>query len=205
MNPACKGQAMEAYMPQPSDASAIQPQSVAPLIHAESAPDENWVALEANKLPLRLPLALEEILAGVIMVLLGLITLANVLARYVFHVSFAFTEEYSSVLLFCLVFVTAASAIAENKHIKMTFFTEKLSHRHQKWAELLGCAAVAVCLGVTAWYGGVMTWDAWQTSETSSGIGHPMWMYLIWFPILCLLGVVRALGCMARIQAVKLD
>jgi len=191
------------YRPVASTVPSQPPPAAA--IHAEAAPDENWVVEQANKRPLRVPVALEDTLAGLIMLLLGLITLANVLARYVFHISFAFTEEYSSVLLFCLVFVTASAAVAKNTHIKMTFFTEKLPRRQQKWAELLGCAAVVACLAVTAWYGGVMTWDAWTMDETSSGIGHPMWLYLMWLPILCLLGILRAFGCMARIWSVQVD
>jgi hypothetical protein len=144
---------------------------IATSIHLDSASSETGILEEAVKIKPRLPLTLEEGIAGAAMIVLALITLANVIARYVLHASFAFTEEYSSVLLFGMVFVTASLATAKNNHIRMTFFNDRMSPRNQKMAANFGYVAIIVCFCVVIWYGSLMCWDAYKFGEivTRSG------------------------------------
>jgi TRAP-type transport system small permease protein len=59
-----------------------------------------------------IPVALEEGLAVACMVLLVLITLSNVIARYLTDQSLAWTEEISVFLLVVMTFAGAAAAAA---------------------------------------------------------------------------------------------
>jgi TRAP-type C4-dicarboxylate transport system permease small subunit len=183
--------------------------------HSQQYREDRGIALQLDVSPVgaetveetvptrRLPFAIEELLAATTIIVLVLITLANVIARYLLHASFAFTEEYSSVLLLCMVFVTTSAAMAKNTHIRMTFLADRISPRNQERATIFGSAAVIVCFGIVVYYGSLMCWDAYRFGETSPGMGHPMWVYLIWLPLLSLLTIVRAIGVLVRVRVIQ--
>jgi len=148
---------------------------------------------------LLVPIAVEEFIAAAIMAVLALITLVNVLTRYVVDVSLAFTEEYSIVLLMALVFVGVSSAIARGTHIRMTFFVERLSSKAQLVLEVIGQACTLSCFATLAYYGCKITLDAYQLGEASAGLGNPQWMYLVWLPLLSLVAALRAAGLIVRL------
>jgi TRAP-type C4-dicarboxylate transport system permease small subunit len=145
------------------------------------------------------PVKLEEIAAATIMAVLAMITLANVATRYVIDVSFAFTEEYSVVLLMVLVFVGVSSAIAKNAHIRVTFFIDQLAARARRRLEIVGCLAMLVCFAVLVYYGARLTLDAREIGETSPGLGNPQWLYLMWLPILSAAAFLRTVGALVRL------
>ena len=174
-------------------------------VHLDSAPSDNVIAARAQRIKPLVPHSVEDAVAASAMILLVMITLANVIARYVISFSFAFTEEYSSVILFILVFVMASSSIVRNSHIKMTFFTDMMSPRYQKITEVIGSIAMIVCFVILIYYGSIMTIDAYRFEETSPGLGNPTWIYLIWVPFLSLIAVFRAFGLLVRILSVSAD
>ena len=63
------------------------------------------------------PYTFEQILAGVAMGLIVLITLANVAVRYLTAQSFAATEELSIALLIVVTFLGSSTAFALERHI----------------------------------------------------------------------------------------
>ena len=149
--------------------------------------------------PLWVPVKLEEVVAAIIMAVLALITLANVIARYVVDISLAFTEEYSIVLLLILVFVGVSSAVAKNSHIKVTFFLDRLSCRTRQKFEFVGDLAMLVCFGVLVFYGTRSAVASWELGETSPGLGNPQWLYLMWVPILAAVAMLRVVGSLIRL------
>jgi TRAP-type transport system small permease protein len=59
----------------------------------------------------------EELLAGSLMVLMSLATVANVFARYFFNAPFEWAEEFARYTFIWLVFVGAVVATKQKKHI----------------------------------------------------------------------------------------
>jgi TRAP-type C4-dicarboxylate transport system permease small subunit len=59
----------------------------------------------------------EELLAGTLMVLMSLVTVANVFARYFFNAPFEWAEEFARYTFIWLVFVGAVVATKQKKHI----------------------------------------------------------------------------------------
>lgn len=149
--------------------------------------------------PLWVTVKLEEAAAALIMAVLALITLANVLTRYVVDISLAFTEEYSIVLLLILIFVGVSSAIAKNSHIKVTFFLERLGTGARHKLEVVGDLAMLVCFGVLVFYGTRSAVSSWELGETSPGLGNPQWLYLMWVPILAVVAMLRVIGSLIRL------
>ena len=60
------------------------------------------------------------------MAALGLITLGNVVVRYLTNYSFAFTEEYSIALMVVVTLLGASIAAARNQHMRITWFVDSM-------------------------------------------------------------------------------
>lgn len=146
----------------------------------------------------RVPVRIEEFCAALAMVLISCITFANVLVRYFTAVSFAFTEEFSVFLMVFLTFTGASVAFARNRHIRMTFITDRLPSGVARKAEYAVMVLSASMFSVLFWYGSRLFWDDWKFGTTSPGIGIPQWIYTIWLPILSLVIVLRILGRLKR-------
>ncbi len=146
-----------------------------------------------------LPVSIEEAMAATLMTILAMITLLNVVTRYLSNISFAFTEEYSIILLFILVFVGVSSGIVKNSHISVTFFTDMLPEKGRKVAEFLGLLAMIACFLVLIVYGTGVTIDSYELEETSPGLGNPQWIYYAALPLLSAWACLRALGAVIRL------
>lgn len=147
----------------------------------------------------RLPVTIEGVIGATIMGALALITFGNVVVRYLTNVSFAFTEEYSVALMVVMAFVGSAAAFASDRHIRMTFFTERLPLRLARGIEQF---VLLVSLGIfaaVAWLGAYYTWDEYRFEVLSPGLGVPSWYYTVWMPVLSVVICLRILGRMWRV------
>lgn len=145
------------------------------------------------------PITLERAIAALSMAALCLITFANVVARYLTDVSLAFTEEYSIFLLVVMTLTGSAVAAAADRHIRITFVTDRMSPAARRIAGIVGWGAALVMFGFLVWYGGRLTYDQWRFEETSPGLGNPQWLYTVWMPVLSVVVGLRIVGRMIRI------
>jgi TRAP-type C4-dicarboxylate transport system permease small subunit len=147
----------------------------------------------------RVPLKIEETLAGMAIGLLALITFANVVVRYATNFSFAFTEEFSIFLMLFMAFIGASSVMAKNGHLNIMYFVDKFPRRPRRWIKFGAIGTAAVMFAVLAYLGGRMAYDEYRFEVTSPGLGIPTWIYTIWLPLLCLAILGRAIGLMIRL------
>ena len=133
---------------------------------------------------------LERVLATLALVIISLISLANVMVRYFTDASFAFTEEISVFLLVILTFAGASVAMRSNRHIRIGF-AERMFPRLRTPLILLQWLASVLVLGMVLWYGGQFALEEYQWESESPGLGLPNWWYVVWLPLLALLMVVR--------------
>ena len=149
--------------------------------------------------PTRVPIGIERSLGALAMALLCVITFGNVLARYFTSYSFAFTEEYSIALMVQMALFGSAVAVAANRHVRITFFVERLPQRWQRVAELIAWAATLIMFLVLVGYGFRLAYDEWRFEVTSPSLGLPQWGYTIWLPLLSLVVALRVLGRLWRV------
>lgn len=142
----------------------------------------------------RIPVALEEGLAVACMALLVLITMANVVTRYVTEQSFAWTEEISVFLIVVMTLAGASAAAARDRHIRIEFFYESGSAQRQQQLKVLCACLTALTFAVLTFLFTLMVADEFRYSETSMGLGVPRWWYTVFSPLLCLLITLRCLG-----------
>jgi TRAP-type C4-dicarboxylate transport system permease small subunit len=147
----------------------------------------------------RVPLTFERILLAAAMGAMALITAANVVTRYLTNVSFAFTEEYSVVLMVVVAMLGSALAIACGRHIRIGYFMDMFSSTGRRRAELLALALSIVCFGLLAVFGAVLAWDEYRFEVLSNGLANPQWIYTGVLPLFALLVIGRAAGRMVRL------
>jgi TRAP-type transport system small permease protein len=155
--------------------------------------------LALGEAPPRVSDRIEGHLAAAGMAALCVITFANVVVRYLTDVSFAFTEEYSVALMVVVALLGSAAAFAGDRHIRMTFFVEKLPLEARRRIELGVYAACLIMFAAIAWYGARLTWDEYRFEVLSPGLGVPLWLYTIALPALSALIVMRILGRLVRV------
>lgn len=147
----------------------------------------------------RIPVRIEEALAALAIAVMGLITFANVVTRYLTNISLAFTEEYAIALMVVMTMLGASVALVRNHHIRITYFVDRWSPVMRRRAELFALgAAMVVFLGL-AGFGSLQVWDEYRFEETSPGLGMPQWIYTIWLPLLSAVIVARAVGRAVRV------
>lgn len=128
----------------------------------------------------------ERFLAALALSIVCLISLANVVVRYVTDASFAFTEEFSVFLLVIVTFAGAAAAARDNQHIRIELLEHLLPRALLPLLYIAQWAAGMAVMGVTAWYGYRFALEEYQWESLSPGLGLPNWIYVVWLPILAL-------------------
>jgi TRAP-type C4-dicarboxylate transport system permease small subunit len=144
------------------------------------------------------PLKLEEYTAGIAIGVLGVITFANVVVRYLTNFSFAFTEELSVFLMVLVALVGGSSVMAKGGHLKIMFVVDRVSPERRRVVGLIANAVTAIMFLLLAIFGARMAWDEYRFEVTSPGLGVPTWIYTVWLPLLSLAIFGRAVGVMIR-------
>jgi TRAP-type C4-dicarboxylate transport system permease small subunit len=147
----------------------------------------------------RLPVRIEQACAAIALALITLITFANVVARYLTQYSFAFTEEFSVFLLVVMTLFGAGAAFAQDRHIRMSFITDRLPERAARRVESGVTLLGLLMFGLLVVYGARLTWDDWRYDTTSPGLGIPQWIYSLWLPLLSAAILLRLLGRLVRL------
>lgn len=150
--------------------------------------------------PERRPVLLEEILAVACMAMLVLLTLANVVVRYLTDQSFATTEEVSIALMVVMTVAGASAAAARDRHVRIEYFYETGSARRRRRLAMLSAVATCVFFVLLALLSARVVWDEYRYEETSMALGVPRWWYTAWVPVLCVAVAVRAAGVADRVR-----
>ena len=134
----------------------------------------------------------EEVVAVLCMAALVVITLLNVLTRYVTEQSFAWTEEISIVLMVVMTLAGAAAAVARDAHIRIEAMYDSGTPVRQRRLRLLSAGVTALVFAVlTALFLRVLA-DEMRWHETSMGLGVPRWWFTAFVPLLTGAVTVRA-------------
>ena len=149
--------------------------------------------------PVRVPLTIEKVLAAAAMAALCLITLGNVVTRYLTNYSFAFTEEYSIALMVVVTMLGASIATAADRQIRITWFARMLPPALERVAEIVATLATVAMFALVLVLGARLVWDEYRFEVTSPGLGEPQWIYTLALPVLAAAVIGRAIGYLVRV------
>ena len=161
---------------------------------------------EANNLPTEFPadppvkisLKIEDSISVAVMAILALITLGNVLVRYLTSSSFAWTEEISVFLLIVLTMTASATAFVRNQHIRIEAYADRGSAQKQRRLAITSHTCVLLFFIMLTILSARVVYDDYTWGDTSPAIGVPTWWYSIWMPILGCVIVLRVAGSLQR-------
>lgn len=129
---------------------------------------------------------IEEIIAGAMFVVMTLITFANVISRYLFHVSFAWPEELSRYCFMWITFLGAALCTKNDQHIVINFLVMKTSGRTRTifiFVEHIAVIALMLILFYYGWKLAVFT----KIETASLNISKSYILYVVPFSALLIL------------------
>lgn len=133
----------------------------------------------------------ERVLASLALIVIAVISLGNVVTRYVTGGSLAFTEEFSVFLLVVVTFAGASVALRHNGHIRISLVERALPPGARKALVVVQWACGSVVLGLITWFGALLAWEEYHWESMSPGLGLPQWWYIVWLPLLSATMLVR--------------
>lgn len=128
----------------------------------------------------------ERWLGALALIIISLISLGNVITRYITGGSFSFTEEFSVFLLVVLTFAGASAALRHDRHIRLGFLERALPPKWRGVLILFQALCGLTVLALITWYAGKLAWQEREWQSLSPGLGLPQWWYLAWLPVLTL-------------------
>lgn len=134
---------------------------------------------------------LEEYVTVTGLVIMTVITFANVLSRYFLHASLAYTEELVTNLFVWTTLFGSAIAARRGAHLGLSLFTDMLprgAQRHLLLATFLVTAALYLFI---CWYGIEMVMSQQAMGQISPALNIPEWVLGLAVPFGCVLVAVR--------------
>jgi len=136
---------------------------------------------------------LEEKVAVLCMAALVVITLLNVITRYLTDQSFAWTEEISIVLMVVMTLAGAAAAAGRDAHVRIEVLYDGGSARRRRALRLFSAIVTTLVFVLLTVLFARMVADEVRWAETSMGLGVPRWWFTAAAPLLTAAVALRSL------------
>jgi len=132
----------------------------------------------------------EGYVAAVLLLIMILVAFVNVVTRYLFHASIAFTEEIEVAFFVWITFLGIGMAFRRGSHLAMVFVRDRVPVRKHLiiFGQILSLILFIVVLYLTAQY---VYLDMTIYHSTTMALGIPMWVYTIGMPIISILVIFR--------------
>jgi TRAP-type C4-dicarboxylate transport system permease small subunit len=147
----------------------------------------------ATRMPAPRRVPFEEKVAVLCMVALVVITLLNVITRYLTDQSFAWTEEISIVLMVVMTLAGAAAAAGRDAHVRIEALYDSGSARRRRALRLFSAAVTTLVFVLLTVLFARMVADEVRWAETSMGLGVPRWWFTAAAPVLTAAVALRSL------------
>jgi TRAP-type C4-dicarboxylate transport system permease small subunit len=125
-----------------------------------------------------------QVIGQVVLAFMVITICYDAIMRYVTASPTSWSLEVNTFLIVYIAVMTAADMQRSDGHIRITFFTDKISPGAQRAVRALIGIIGAVFCAVMAWRGGLMTMQAFEYGErVSSSLGTPMVLPYAMLPI----------------------
>ncbi|HEY9053988.1 MAG TPA: TRAP transporter small permease [Rectinemataceae bacterium] len=130
---------------------------------------------------------LDEIIGAILLAVMALITFVNVINRYFFSASLAFSEEITVSLFVWITLLGIAIAFRRGSHLQMTNLYDKFSPRLKRISiAISGVIGVAIFLFLIYNSGREIYKNMTFYHTTSEALGIPTWIYSLGTPVFSL-------------------
>lgn len=126
---------------------------------------------------------IEEWIALVCLVVMSMLTFANVVSRYIFKASFSFSEELTTYLFVLLSLVGAAIAAKRRAHLGLSILTDSVSKTTERYLKIFAYL-ISVLFSVALFYYGIlMVKNQIILGQVTVGMQWPEWVFGSFVPI----------------------
>ena len=126
---------------------------------------------------------LEKIVSCVCVILMSVLVFMNVIARFVFNHSLAFSDEISTYLFVLMSFMGTAIAARRGAHLGLSIVTDKVSPKARTIIGMLMYAVSAFFCLLIIIFGVQMVISQYQLGQESAAMQWPEWIYGSFVPI----------------------
>ena len=147
---------------------------------------------------------LEEVFLVILMALAVIIVSAQIVTRFILKTPLPWSEEVARYIFIWLVWVRAAFATKERKHIRIDVVVSRLPQIGQKACTII---STIIWIGFTifmVYISAVLTSSVMTGGQTGTGSGMPMWIPYSAIPVGMALMLFRILqNCYYDLKALK--
>ncbi|HEY5291227.1 MAG TPA: TRAP transporter small permease [Burkholderiales bacterium] len=116
------------------------------------------------------------ILAGVFLVLIAVLSLAQISGRLLGFAAYSF-DDFAGFCMAASSFLGLAHTYRRNEHIRVALVIDRFSGGKRRVLETLCLAASAFLIGFFAWYATDMVWTSYEINDVSQGlVSVPLWV-----------------------------
>ena len=133
----------------------------------------------------------EEVIGTVCLAIMVTIDFVNVLTRYVFKYSMAFTEELTLYLFVWVTMMGASLAFREGTNMAVSFIFDHCGKSVQKWLVVLSAILSITFFIVLGYFGVIQVIDEIDFQAMTEAIELPMWWFTIAMPVCAVCTIVR--------------
>jgi TRAP-type C4-dicarboxylate transport system permease small subunit len=133
----------------------------------------------------------EEIVGVACLGIMVTVAFMNVLTRYFFRYSMAFTEEITLYLFVWVVMMGTSIAFREGSNMAVTLFYERFRREHRKYLALFASLLSTVFFVILAYFGIREVMDEIDMNAMTEAIEMPIWWFTSAMPIASVLILFR--------------
>jgi TRAP-type C4-dicarboxylate transport system permease small subunit len=116
------------------------------------------------------------ILAGVFLVLIAGLSLAQICGRLLGFAAYSF-DDFAGFCMAASSFLGLAHTYRRNEHIRVALLVERFRDAKRRLLETLCLAASTFLIGFFAWYAIDMAWTSYAINDVSQGlVSVPLWL-----------------------------
>jgi len=135
---------------------------------------------------------IDEIIMGLLLLIMATIAFINVLGRYIFHYSLAFTEEIGVNFFVWVTVIGIGIAFERGANLGMVSIFKMFPKSVKRIVLWLNLALSAFLFGVVDWFTIKTIYDEiTMFHSTSPALGIQMWIYYIGVPIFSIFVFIR--------------
>jgi len=142
------------------------------------------------------------ILAGVFLVMIGVLVVAQIVTRLLGTV-IPSADEFAGYCLSASSFLGLAYAFRRGAHIRVTLFVQMAGSRVRWLVNLLASAVSCAMVTYFTWYVLKMVWDSWRFEDVTTGlVPIPLWLPQLGMAVGLVLFTIALIDIVVRIIVV---
>ncbi|GAB3675610.1 hypothetical protein GCM10028792_13580 [Salinisphaera aquimarina] len=115
---------------------------------------------------------------------IGISVSYDVLMRQILGSTTSWVVDVNTYLVAFIAFIGAGYGLQEDAHVRVDLVTRRLGERTRWCLRLLSDAIILLVTATLLWLGGAYCWEAWTSSEQSSGLfSVPLWIPYASLPV----------------------